>query len=376
MIRPVVFVILGTCMLAGSLVAAGPISVNDEGTLVRDGRPYRAIGVNYFDCFGRTLRDPADRSYENGFAELEKLGIPFARIMACGFWPSDMRLYQQDKAAYFRLLDGVVQSAEKHNVGLIMSLFWNSATVPDLVGESRNQWGNANSKTIGFMRTYIGDLVQRYVNSPAIWGWEFGNEFALDADLPNAASHRPPVVPSVGTPTTRTAADDVTHEIVRAAFMEFAREVRRHEPKRLIISGNSVPRATAWHQWREHNWKKDSPEQYTQMLLGDNPDPMNVISIHAYDDFDVAPSLQIARAAKKPLFVGEFGASGADDDAREKFLLMLKSIEENPVPLAALWVYDYRAQDNKWNVTASNPRSYQLRAIAEANRRISSASER
>jgi hypothetical protein len=36
----------------------------------------------------------------------------------------------------------------------------------------------------------------------------------------------------------------------------------------------------------------------------------------------------------------------------------------------ALWVYDYAGQNGQWNVTASNERSYQLKAVAEANRRV------
>jgi hypothetical protein len=33
-------------------------------------------------------------------------------------------------------------------------------------------------------------------------------------------------------------------------------------------------------------------------------------------------------------------------------------------------VYDYAGQNGQWNVTASNERSYQLKAVAEANRRV------
>ena len=44
-------------------------------------------------------------------------------------------------------------------------------------------------------------------------------------------------------------------------------------------------------------------------------------------------------------------------------------IEDAQVPLAALWVFDYKGQP-QWSVRADNARSYQLKAIAEANRRI------
>jgi hypothetical protein len=40
------------------------------------------------------------------------------------------------------------------------------------------------------------------------------------------------------------------------------------------------------------------------------------------------------------------------------------------VPLAALWVYDFKGRDASWNVTATNERAYQLWAISEANARV------
>src|SRR5262245_51426923 len=153
------------------------LSVGRDGTLLRNGSPYRGVGVNYTDAFLRPLRHPGDESYRDDFRKLGENNIPFARIAACGYPASDYQLYFQDKEKYFKLLDGVVQAAEESNVGLIANLFWVSYTVPDLVGEPRDQWGNAQSKTRQFMRTYTREVVSRYVNSPAIWGWEFGNEY-------------------------------------------------------------------------------------------------------------------------------------------------------------------------------------------------------
>ncbi|HEX2973255.1 MAG TPA: cellulase family glycosylhydrolase [Tepidisphaeraceae bacterium] len=364
-----VVVSLGTSGFGGE--PALGLTVNVQGVLCKDGRPYRGIGVNFFDCFVRTLRKPGDTSHDEGFRILAEHDIPFARFMACGFWPAEMKLYHQDPAAYFQLMDQVVKSAEKHGIGLIPSFFWFIPTVPDMVGESCDQWGNPQSKTRQFMRTYTRQIVTRYKDSPAIWGWEFGNEYNLDADLPNAKEHRPPVVPAVGTPTTRSQRDELTHAMIRDAFADFASEVQRHDPHhRLIASGNAFPRPTAWHQMTEKSWGKDTPEQYEQMLLGDNPDPMNVISVHAYGEVDIKPSLAIARKAKKPLFVGEFGVLGGDDaPSRVAFMNMLHWVETEPVPLAAVWAFDC-PDTPEWNIRLDNPRAYQLQAIAAANRRL------
>jgi len=331
----------------------------------------RGIGVNYFDAFYRTLSDGNDTSYDAGFRALGRRGIPFARFMCGGFWPADNALYLEDRKEHFRRLDGVVRSARKHGVGLIPSLFWHASTVPDMVGEPRDQWGNPESRTHAFMRTYVREVVTRYGRSPAIVAWEFGNEYNLDADLPNAAQHRPPVVERLGTPGKRSERDDLTHEMIRTAFAAFAREVRRHDPRRPIATGSSLPRPSAWHQWKEGSWKKDTPAQFAEMLLGDNPDPLDTITVHVYrDPARIAPSAAAARKAGKTLFVGEFGTAGETTEARRKqFAELLRQIEAHRVEAAALWVYDYKRQ-TEWNVTAGNARAWQLDAVAAANRRI------
>jgi hypothetical protein len=51
-------------------------------------------------------------------------------------------------------------------------------------------------------------------------------------------------------------------------------------------------------------------------------------------------------------------------------LRMLRMVEESPVPLAALWVFDLPSQNADYNITADNARSYQLREVAEANARV------
>jgi hypothetical protein len=354
--------------------AAG-LSVAPDGSLQHNGILYRGIGVNYYDAFARTLNEPPRPDYDAGFRELALRKIPFARFSAGAYWPREWRLYQTNRAEYFARLDGVVKSAERHGIGLIPSLFWQLSTVPDLVGETVNRWGDTNSRTHAFMREYTREVVTRYVNSPAIWGWEFGNEFNLPADLPNAAQHRPPAVPSLGTPATRTADDELTHEMIRTAFRAFAQEVRRHDVQRIIITGNAFPRVSAWHQAKEKNWRRDTPEQFADVLAADNPSPINTVSVRGYDltnDIGRLPqAMEVSHALKKPLFVGEFGVPGeTNEKTRQQFAAILNAIETNHVPLAALWVYDFNSQSKNWNVNATNARSWQLDAIQAANARL------
>ena len=352
--------------------AAQPgLHVRADGTLARGGQPYRGIGVNYFDAFYRHLKDPEDTTYDAGFAALAAAQIPFARLMGCGFWPVEQKLYTEDKDEFLRRFDDVVRSAEKHGIGLIPSLFWNISTVPDLVGEPVSAWGNLQSKTHAYMRDYVRDIVTRYADSPGIWGWEFGNEFNLGANLPNAAEHRPPVWPDLGTATSRSEEDEWTYEIIRTAFAAFADEVRKYDPHRVVSTGDSLPRESGWHNWAAGTWTVDSPDQFALLLGADNPDPVDIISIHAYggDAQRLRDARFVAAALRKPLFVGEFGAPGPQADSEAAFTELLATIEKAEVPLAAVWVYDFGNQDD-FCVTAGNDRAYQLEAISAANERI------
>lgn len=329
--------------------------------------PTPAIGVNYYDLFVRQLQPSAPAGVPDKFRWLATRHVAFVRFSAGGYWPVDWGLYQTNRAEHWRRMDGIVRAAETNHIGLVPSLFWMWSTVPDLVDEPMRAWGDTNSQTIRFMREYTREMVTRYAKSPAIWMWEFGNEYNLNADLPNAAEHRPPIVPSMGTPKERSEQDDVTHKMVRTALREFALEVRQNDKRHPITSGNAFPRVSAWHQQHEHSWTHDTEEQFAEMLAADNPDPINVISLRLYTDEDVSRIEQAAQAARKlskPIFIGEFGVPGGDTlTNRERFSRWQKLIAEKNIPLAALWVFDFDAQNGEWNVTPDNDRAWQLEAL-------------
>ncbi|HAB19456.1 MAG TPA: hypothetical protein PLX89_09695 [Verrucomicrobiota bacterium] len=351
------------------------LSVSRDGSLRLNGAVYRGFGVNYYDAFVRTLAEPPTQSYEAGFATLATHRVPFARFSAGGYWPADWGLYLTNRAEHFRRLDGVFRSAERYGIGLIPSLFWLTSTVPDLMREPVNAWGDTNSRTHAFMIQYTRAVVERYRASPALWGWEFGNEYNLAADLPNAAEHRPPVVPNLGTPATRSKQDELSHAMIRTALQVFAREVRRLDPNRIIVSGNAFPRLSAWHQAARGTWETDTATQFAEMLAADNPSPIDTLSVRGYDlktDLGRIPqAMAVAAAVKKPLLVGEFGVPGRKStEAQAAFSSVLQCLVTNQVPLAALWVFDFAAQSADWSVTTLNDRGWQLEEIAQANQRI------
>ena len=124
------------CLISTALSAVGEsgLCLDGRGELLLRGVPFRGIGVNYYDAFTRMLGQTARTNYDAGFRELAAKRIPFARFSAGGYWPLDWGLYQTNRSEYFARLDGVVQSAARHGIGLIPSFFWDMSTVPDLVG--------------------------------------------------------------------------------------------------------------------------------------------------------------------------------------------------------------------------------------------------
>ncbi|MCE5237750.1 cellulase family glycosylhydrolase [bacterium] len=357
--------------VATALAQPYGLHVDEEGRLLKDGKPYRGYGVNWYDVFLKLLADKNWTGYDSGFQQLAAAKVPFVRFIACGFWPKDARLYLDDPTEFFRRLDLIVRSAEQHGVGLIPSLFWHTPTVCDLVGETCDQWGNPQSRTQEYMRRYVRDVVTRYQDSPAIWAWEFANEYNLGANLPNAREHRPAVWPNLGTAVARSEKDEWTYEIIRTVFAPFGQEVRKYDPYRALSSGDSVVRAGAWHNWTEKTWGPDTLEQQIEMTIADNPAPVDLVSVHIYPSAlpQLPMAVQAAKRMRKPLFVGEFGAPGPPEKSEAPFRELLKALEDQGVPLAALWTFGGNQKDT-YTVTVEGDRAYQLQSLTEANARL------
>jgi len=386
-------VLITTAFLIPGLASPqAPLTVDTSGTLLLHGKPFRGIGVNVADAFWRVLANPADTSYEATFATLARRHVPFARIPACPYWPSEYGLYRNDPDAYFARLDGVVRAAEKSGVGLILSLNWAHFAVPDLIGEPVNAWGKTDSATMAFMRRYTQVVVKRYLDSPAVWIWELGNEFSLAADI----EPLPPVVPTLGTPDARSDADRAATSDFIVAWTEFGKAVRELDSVRPITTGNSLPRPPSEQLRRDKTWSPlDSRADLKVNLVLATPSPMNMMSVPLYPD-DIktarfAPDYhatyaelvtlctEAAASFQKALFVGEFGAPGSDASAREAIVAMIAAFVGSKVALAAVWNFDWRlggGSQEEWNITETNERSFILDAIERANAEIASSHPR
>ncbi|WP_223300367.1 cellulase family glycosylhydrolase [Methyloversatilis sp. RAC08] len=339
----------------------------------------RAFGVNYFDVFSSLLANSTSTRTEDGFVELAAARVPFARFMATGFWPDELKLYSEDRDGYFRLMDRVFRAAENNGVGLIPSLFWNYSTVPDLVGEPVAKWGDPSSRTTAFARQYISDFVQRYKDSPVLWAYEFGNEMNLYVDLPNAAKLRPKTLPHKGTPEFRTAGDEITNEDLSVAYRIFVETVRKYDTRTLLSTGAGLPRKYAFNNAKSRSWKVDSEGEFRTMLGRHNPDDFGLLSFHVYPHhehqyfgkasfgqlFDAIVSA--AKHSGQLVFAGEFGASREVPAQRDAFEKLIHALDESGVNLAALWVYRFDYQSATFDVRPGGDTAWMLDRISAFN---------
>lgn len=339
----------------------------------------RAYGVNFFDVFTRLLgessRDPVD-----AFSELARYRVAFVRFAAGGYWPSDWQLYVRDPEAHFARLDSVVDAAERAGIGLIPSLFWNYAAIPDLVGEPMTAWRDPRSKTIAFMREYTERLVARYRHSRAIWVWEFGNEMNLYVDLPNGDKWLPKVRRDKGTPASRSFKDEISLVDLSNATEIFEATVRAQGATQPLSTGGGMPRPYAFHNWKRKTWDLDDPGQFSEILQRQNPMGFQLFSVHLYPHHESKyPKLgenydaildRVSRAAEATggvVFIGEFGVSGNGNRAKAEFDRIVSAISRSRVALAALWVYRFDWQRATYDVRPGGPREYQLARLRDEN---------
>ncbi|MCW2316622.1 hypothetical protein M2322_002170 [Rhodoblastus acidophilus] len=385
------------CLAAGLIgaapAAAAPLAVGADCRLLKDGKPYRGVGVNYFDGFLRTLADPNDRSAEAQFGRLAAAGIPFVRFAVLPYWPEEARAHVEAPDRLFAALDRFVADAERHGLGLIPSVFFNLTTAPDVMGEPVSAWADRDSRTAAFARRFARSLAARYAGSPAIWAWEFSNEANNWSDFAEAYRYFPANL-ARGAPQARTPRDNYSSAALKAVLADFRGAIRAGDAARLVTTGHGLPRHDAWRVAR--GLQGVDRRREFEDALADESDAADLTSLHVYPSvlrgayterfadgkIDAAELItvaaQAAQNACKPLFLGEFGAAddGTDGDPSASFAAfrrLLDAFVTSPAPLAAAWVFDFpyqESRDGAMNMTFANSRRNRLEALRDVNARL------
>ncbi len=371
---------------------SSPLSIGAHCELVKDGRPYRAVGVNYYDAFYRRLKNPKDRSYRAGLAQLSHAHIPFIRFELLPHWPNEIKYTISHQDAFFRDFDDFIKDADRAGIGLVPSVFFNFGALPAAFGEPVSAWGDPHSQTVQFAKRFSTKLAARYRRSKTIWFWEFSNEINDWDDVPDAY-HFYIANPKLGTPETYTPKDTYTSKDMLSAYAMFSEAIHAGDPDRMVEAGYNIPRDNASNR-AAGRLDLDTMAQFSAIIARDNS-VGQLTSVHVYPssleagysvrfkDRRVNPAQFVevaaasAKAACRPLFLGEFGPDTDDKYASPSAAFLdyqniLDAFVASDGALAAMWAFDLPFNDST-NSTFSNSRANRLQAVIAANKRLSLA---
>ena len=378
------------------------LHVEPDGTVTLRGEPFYGFGVNYFAAFARYADSENQRTdeFKAGLAGLASYNIPFIRIPLCGYYPSYYDVYDSDPERVFSYLKEVLDECEKYRIGVIGSLMWWDSVIPAHVSGKRSDFGNVKSETMEYARKYVADVVSRFADHPAIWGWEIGNEYNLSADLcdRNLKEYLWPQNID-GMPLDNVNGFDYyTSEELAVFYKEIAALIRSYDSYRMITTGNSEMRPAAYslyesgrtkdsnHIW-ELNWELSTRDQFNMMNKLLTPDPIDTLSFHlqqgTYDGsnryimyFKVfgrnlsteeyfKAYADTAKAMGKACYFGEFGDMLDMENAPDmidKFKEITSAISSSGIQIASLWQFqDY---------TDEGPAGLKLQVLSELNAKL------
>jgi len=323
-------------------------------------------------------------------------GFTHARLIASGYWPADMTRangWRTSPTQYWAAFDQLVADARARGLRLVPSIFFNIWLFADLANQPLGQLFTPGTASRQLAEQYLVELVQRYSGDPTVAVWELGNEVNLLADLDFSTCRVSPcggtandcgsLAPSLGTPCSRSAADDLfscnscrgvstAQQDLGQWAQAMAQLIKANDALgRPVTTGHAWPRPAAWHLSRSPcpscDWTADSEVQFGQALAQLHPVAIDYVSVHAYPgpdaarfgDTDVSGATLLAKtqaatlAQGKQLYVGEFGEPragsiscggtqqcGGDPTGVQTRLLSLTMLDQ-PVALAALWSFDF-----------------------------------
>lgn len=386
------------------------LHVEPDGTITLEGKPFWGFGLNYFGAFchyeGGSL---SFEDMKNAFPVIAEHNIPFVRLPLGGFYPDYYDRYEQDPESIIAKMQEVLDAAAASRVGVIVSLFWWDAALPEHLGEQRASMGKADSRTVQYAKEYATTVVSRFVNHPAVWGWEIGNEYNLGADL--CSTNFKDFLWGEGTPgfpdRERNGYDYYTSDEMAVFVSEVAGAIRAVDGYRMITTGTSEMRGSAWHMHMasrrptsKHmwtiDWTADTKAQFEKAIGLYTPDPTDTVSFHLQfgtagaaepeyvfsvsragkGELSVADYFKVyaetAKSLGKGLYFGEFGDfidMESAPDMPEKFRDVAGWITDAGIQIASLWqyqdFYDTGAGALKYDVLADLNAAFRTQGLQD-----------
>ena len=334
----------------------------ENNTIMLGGEPFYGIGTNYYNAYLRELTEPQCGDITDGIKGIAEYELPFIRARFSPWGDEGMEYFWNDRETYFKATDKLVSLCEQNKIGIIATLVWTTNsyhkdgwTFAELIEEP-------DSEGYRQMLAYMKAIITRYKNSPAIWGWEVGNEFNLGCDMHD---------------TTLTA------DALKRFYSAVTPFIRKWDgTKRIISTGNSQNRYASWHLMnKREDWSYDNAEQQKYMAEMWKTPEISVNSIHVYNRTQVVDAeiksvdeylsfmVKISKQLGTPLFIGEYcdderGKPETENDTEEnslkKFDVLHEAVMNNDVQLSCLWIFDRSTDDY------TNPTDYNRHMLAKA----------
>lgn len=230
-----------------------------NGQLLRDGVRFRNIGLNYGGAITPIYTQPSTTACAYTFsadqdamlAIAASMKVKVLRVKATPFWPAQWRYgvnggvagvaaVAADREAHYVKIDEFLAKCAALDIGVILTLFFRHASVPDLAGQTlRAGWLNA-----GATRTYVTavtqEIVTRYLTHEAVLGYEWSNEVNHYNDATDATRGSfPSVNVPYGSAASYSAANDMFTGFNLADTLQWWNGVvSAVDNQRIVLTGN------------------------------------------------------------------------------------------------------------------------------------------
>lgn len=275
------------------------LTLGGDQTLRRDGVRFRNFGLNYPGAVARTFSQPSATacaltpSAEQD-AMLDVAASVKAKVLAIkplGYWPAQFRYglnngvagvasTSGDREVFYTAMDAFIAKCRARGIGVIIEPFYRFHTVPDLAGQTgRAGWLTPGSATRNFVQTVTQEIVTRYLNEEAVYGYQLSGEVNHYIDASDATRGAyPGVNASYGTPASYSAANDLlVGSDWNTILTWWYGVVSAIDNQRIVLSGNgpnsySQPGGVAGIRTPMSEWHREQ--------VRDNP--TNCAEIHWY----------------------------------------------------------------------------------------------
>jgi len=331
--------------------SGGELGANKSDLLLQYLDPV-AAGANRDTAGERLIRRAMA---EKAVADAHDAGLAFLRVGVTGYAPSepgsrnnDLALWQNDPPAFWAAADRMFDALDRAELRLVPSFVWNPAQFPALARETVATFiRDPNSASRRLLARFIGDFIGHYQSRKTILFYELTNELNLFADVDLRKKCR--TGPCAWDNFTTAELDEFSRDLVRL--------IKSLDPSRPVSSGYSLPRPAAMHLARRPqfgasgpDWTQDTREEMARTLI-ETQQPFDILSVHLYPKREdnrfglpqgeqyrlVADAAAAAKSAGKPLFIGEFGDTGATPFMAH----ILDEIVRHRVDYAAIWVWQF-----------------------------------